>query len=272
MPAVPRPTSRTFPSSAPRRGAQKRRPGAVRPRYRGAGRERAARDGAPGSAHRTLNPGLSTYRGPQPPACGRIRPRWACRGIRSWRKGPPGVWAHGTPCVRAGDPSVCASGPHVRPRSAAGVPCSSRIPLGIFLSPALTEAFRCFLNLGDRRVRVPPGGAQPAARGHPPGEPGEAAPGAHGPAALGLRAPRPFSGQPRALISSCRRGGPRGRDPGEGPGGGRRDTEGRDPAGRGWGGGTLPPEEVDGREQQQQEQQRQQQPGQQRPGARGLRL
>lgn len=25
--------------------------------------------------------------------------------------------------------------------------CSSRIPLGIFLSPALTVAFRCFLNL-----------------------------------------------------------------------------------------------------------------------------
>lgn len=28
-------------------------------------------------------------------------------------------------------------------------PCSSRIPLGIFLSLALTTAFLCFLNLRD---------------------------------------------------------------------------------------------------------------------------
>ncbi|EDM11796.1 rCG47122, isoform CRA_a [Rattus norvegicus] len=34
------------------------------------------------------------------------------------------------------------------------IPCSSRIPLGIFLSLLLTTAFLCFLNLrGTRRVR-----------------------------------------------------------------------------------------------------------------------
>lgn len=37
--------------------------------------------------------------------------------------------------------------PSLRPE--ASVPCSSRIPLGIFLSLALTTAFLCFLNLRD---------------------------------------------------------------------------------------------------------------------------
>ena len=39
------------------------------------------------------------------------------------------------------------------PDPPACVPCSSRIPLGIFLSLALTVAFLCFLNLRHRHVR-----------------------------------------------------------------------------------------------------------------------
>lgn len=53
------------------------------------------------------------------------------------------------------------------------VPCSSRIPLGIFLSLALTVAFLCFLNLRDRHVRC---GHGVPGTGAPSPEPRAAAP------------------------------------------------------------------------------------------------
>lgn len=68
-------------------------------------------------------------------------------------------------------------------RLGARVPCSSRIPLGIFLSPALTTAFLCLLNLRDTDPLGCSPGRRPGAGGpggrYPPGEPGEALP-AHG--------------------------------------------------------------------------------------------
>lgn len=169
------------------------------------------------------------------------------------RRNPRAVNASPSPGRAAVDVAEPGRGPR-GPRGAGGprhdtgprVPCSSRIPLGIFLSPALTTAFRCLLNLRDTDALGRGPGRRPGAGGpgwrHPPGEPGEALPAAHGRAALAAaaRAPAPQP-PPQRLISSSEQAD--------------RGTSAP---------GTLLPEAVGGQQQEEEgQQQRQQQPGQQ---------
>lgn len=168
------------------------------------------------------------------------------------RRNPRAVNASPSPGRAAVDVAEPGRGPR-GPRGAGGprhdtgprVPCSSRIPLGIFLSPALTTAFRCLLNLRDTDALGRGPGRRPGAGGpgwrHPPGEPGEALPAAHGRAALAAaaRAPAPQP-PPQRLISSSEQAD--------------RGTSAP---------GTLLPEAVGGQQQEEEgQQQRQQQPGQ----------